>query len=277
MGATVTLQKLSQLSNIPCRYAPNLPGMKNQRLTLLLLASVLTALVHAETVDWQAIQKLAPYTSISIETQHVTFCYFQRATSEKLYCDYFPMGRYLPPQDQRTHYEFNREEIRNVRIGVNVDDDWKGFLSLFLAAGAGGGFDAQKQPTTFAGIKIGGPFAIDLQYDRLNGQSGFSTEGSGMLPIFRVPGFHPGRDKEFVKVFAEPGIGYRAGGGPFGGYTSAKALVLLLSDNSHSRLGNGVSPYFEFQRRFPFNSPLDGDNRLTMGIIWALCWQCGVD
>lgn len=90
--------------------------------------------------------------------------------------------------------------------------------------------DSSHQPTSFAGVKIGGPFALDLQYDRIHGKSGFSTEGSAELPLFRVPRFREDKEIKFLKLYAEPGVGYRAGGGPFGGYSSAKVMAVLLTD-----------------------------------------------
>ena len=144
-----------------------------------------------------------------------------------------------------------------------------------LAAGAGGGWDSAHQPTAFGGVKVGGgPFALDLQYDRLQGHSGFSTEGSAVLPLFRVPGYRHFSERKFVKFFAEPGLGYRAGGGQFGGYSSAKVLAVLLTDTWSD---GWVAPYVEFQRRFPFQSPLQGDNRVTVGVMLAVCEHCGLD
>jgi hypothetical protein len=96
-----------------------------------------------------------------------------------------------------------------------------------------------------------------------------------MLPLFRYPGPSKDDSKNFIRVYAEPGLGYRAGGGPFGQYSSAKVMVVLFS-NKRLGLDNG-SPYVEFQRRFSFNSPLHGDNRVTVGIMVALCSSCGVE
>lgn len=95
------------------------------------------------------------------------------------------------------------------------------------------------------------------------------------MPLFRVPAFQkyvsPGadlnRDSTFVKLYAEPGVGYRADGGPFGGYTSAKMLFLLTNKS-------GWQPYLEIQRRFPFDAPLQGDNRIAIGVMASLCEHC---
>jgi hypothetical protein len=114
---------------------------------------------------------------------------------------------------------------------------------------------------------------MDLQYDRLNAQNGFSIEGSSMVPLLRAPRYNPKNDKLFLRAYAEPGLGYRAGSGPFGQYASGKVLVLF----GDGWVNDKVSPYVEYQRRFPFNSPLDGDNRIAFGFMWALCEHCGLD
>jgi len=252
--------------------------MNNQQIVLLILAALMTASGSAaQTLDWEAVEKLSPRTWISVETQKRTQCELQRATSEKLYCQIKPEDwlsafseRYS--EKRQKNLVFNREEIREVRI---VPFDYShGPLNLLLAAGGGGGLDSAHQPTSFAGVKVGGPFSLDLQYDRIQGHSGFSTEGSAVLPLFRVPRFRENKENKFIKVYAEPGVGYRAGGGPFGGYSSAKILAVLLMDKWSD---NWVAPYVEFQRRFPFESPLQGDNRLTIGVMLAVCAHCGLD
>src|SRR5579872_1931127 len=167
------------------------------------------------------------------------------------------------------------------------------FLDLVMAAQGGGGVSAnsQHQPAAFAGIKLGmvvdfGPSkqppkdkysytcTLDLAYDRIQGQSGFSTEVSGMLPIVRFPGPQSDRRKNFIRVYAEPGLGYRAGG-DFGGYASAKVMIALFSDK---RLNfDDFSPYVEIQHRFPFTAPLRGDSRISIGVMIALCNHCGLE
>lgn len=165
--------------------------------------------------------------------------------------------------------------------------------SLFLvAADAGGGWSttAPRSPRAQAGIKIGMELlplggksqdfsfrtvTLDLAYDRISGRSGFSTEGSLMLPLFRYPKPSSDESRNFLRVYAEPGVGRRAGDGAFGAYSSAKVMFVLLSDK---RLGlEGASPFVEVQRRFPFNSPLRGDTRITFGVMVALCNGCGLD
>jgi hypothetical protein len=210
-------------------------------------------------------------------TEKKTQCDLQRATDDKLFCHADREGwlsafsrRYY--QNRQGDMVFQREDIREVRV---VPFDYsQGPLSLLLGVGGGGGLDSAHQPTSFAGIKVGGPVSFDLQYDRIQGKNGFSAEGSAVLPMFRVPRFQFDKEVRFVKVYAEPGLGYRAGDGPFGGYSSAKVLAVLLTDTWQN---NWAAPYVEFQRRFPFDSPLQGDSRLTLGFMMAVCAHCGVE
>ena len=151
------------------------------------------------------------------------------------------------------------------------------WFDLLLGAQAGGGLDHAHDPTAFAGCKIGaGPLTLDLQYDRVRGRNGFSTEISGMLPVVRFP-FHPkSESSQYIRFYAEPGVGYRAGGTPFGGYSSAKVMVALMSDKKLYS-GDSLVPYIEYQHRFPFNSPLRGDDRIAFGVMLTICSQCGFD
>jgi hypothetical protein len=144
------------------------------------------------------------------------------------------------------------------------------------AAGGGGGWDFAHHPNAFAGVKIAIelPVSLDLQYDRIQGHSGFSTEGSAVIPLFRVPAFRPFAEKKFVKIYGEPGVGYRAGGGTFGGYTSAKVMAVLLKDTWPN---DWLAPYIEYQHRFPIESPPQGDNRVAIGVMLAVCQHCGLD
>jgi hypothetical protein len=253
--------------------------MKIRHIALFLLISLLVVTAPAETLSWKTVQMISPGTRILVVTKQRTLCSFQTATNEQLFCRVNSTDTRHPKPD--VDLTFNRSDIQQVYSGDALEaetyDYSKGFLSLILAAGGGGGLDSANQPTSFAGIKIGGmggPISLDLQYDRIQGKSGFSTEGSEVLPVFRVPRFKRAKEPKFVKVFAEPGLGYRAGSGPFGGYSSAKVMAVLLTDTWSD---NWVAPYVEVQRRFPFNSPLDGDTRLTFGLMLALCEHCGLD
>jgi hypothetical protein len=256
--------------------------MKNQHLATLLVAPLFATSAPAQQVlAWAAVEKLARGTPITVvETYKEIPCTFERATDDELFCSATFVG--AAHSQQTRDFTFKHNEIGGVQIDTpprpqsdDVDLS-KGPLIMVFATGAGGGWDSAHQSTAFGGVKLGvGGLTMDLQYDRLNAQNGFSVEGSGLIPLFRFPAFRPGNDHLLLKVLAEPGLGYRAGPGPFGQYASAKALVLL---GNKWALYGGPSPYIEFQRRVPFNSPLDGDNRFTVGIMWAaLCWQCGGD
>jgi hypothetical protein len=158
----------------------------------------------------------------------------------------------------------------------NAPYDQSNWLSLLAAAEAGGGWNSgsPRPATAFGGVKLGWPgVTLDLGYDRVRTANGFSAELSPMLPVFRFPGPQKNETKNYVRVYAEPGLGYSSAG--FGGYASAKVMIALFSD---SRLDfRTPSPYVELQRRFPFNSPLQGDNRLVFGVMVALCNHCGLD
>jgi hypothetical protein len=157
-------------------------------------------------------------------------------------------------------------------------DDSKWFDMLAAAEGSGGwDSNPKRQPTVFAGVKLGflGPVTLDLGYDRKQARNGFSTEFSAMLPVFRFPGPRKDESGNYLRIYAEPGGGYRWGGHD-GAYGSAKVMIALLSDH---RMGlNKPSPFVEFQRRFPMNDPLHrGDIRVTFGLMIVLCQHCGID
>lgn len=245
--------------------------MKQLQIVLFVFVALIASSgASAQNVDWQAIKKITPFTVISVQTQNWTRCLFKRATEEELFCQVVPRGL-ASLGKQSSYLMFAREDIRAVRI--EPVDKSKGFLDMIMATGTGGGLDSSHQPLEFAGVKLGGAFTVDLQYDRIQGKNGFSTEGSAVLPVFRVPAPQLNPKRKYLKLYAEPGVGYRAGGGGFGGYSSAKVMLLLISD---ARWGK-ASPYIEFQRRFPFESPLEGDNRLTIGVSVPICQGCGME
>jgi hypothetical protein len=166
-------------------------------------------------------------------------------------------------------------------------------LAWFAHGGEGGGGWSTTpgfSPTAYAGVKLGLPvkltpgtppktlytFTLDLGYDRMASHSGFSTEISAMLPVFRFPGPQKDKTKKYLRIYAEPGAGYRSGG-MLGGYASAKIMMVLFSDLRLTSTATKWSPYVEVQRRFPFSSPLQGDNRAAVGIMFAICKHCGLD
>jgi len=268
--ASVTAE---QHSGRHCAYDA---GMKNQHIATLLFAPLLAASAAAQTLNWDTVQQTLPGTLVLVMTTQRTICSFQKTTETQLFCRFHSTDSHHPTPD--ADLSFNRTDIRYVLTGeafkAETYDYSKGFLGLILAAQGGGGLDSEHRPTSFAGIKVGGPISVDLQYDRIQAHNGFSVEGSPVLPVFRVPRFRFDRESTFLKVYAEPGLGYQAGDSPFGGYTSAKVMAVLLTDTWSD---NWVAPYVEIQRRFPFESPLQGDTRLAFGFMLALCEHCGAD
>lgn len=231
--------------------------------------------MQAQLLDWDRVESLKPGTWISVMSDGRHRCRFQSATDHELVClvsSDSASAKLADPSDAKkgVYETFDDANISGVSLEPH---DWsRGPIGLMGAVGGGGGFDSNHEPTSFAGVKVGVSFAsLDLQYDRLQAHSGFSTEVSAVIPVFRIPRFRWDKDMKFVRVYAEPGLGYRAGDGPFGGYSSAKVMAVLLTDTWSEKW---VSPYIEFQRRFPFESPLQGDNRLTIGIMHVSCGAC---
>jgi hypothetical protein len=143
--------------------------------------------------------------------------------------------------------------------------------------------------TAYGGIKIGGAVsshyppngngrtvALDLGYDRVASHNGFATELSAMLPVFRAPGPRTDPNKNYLRAYFKPGVGYHASTG-LGGYASAKVMFVFFSDRRLKTEGDNVmSPYVELQRRLPFGEWLEGDTRLTFGVMLAVCNHCGL-
>jgi hypothetical protein len=269
--------------------------MRVKHFAILLLALIIAGPSFAKDrkADWETIKKLPPGTHLFIEIRGGNECSLQRVTDDLLACSRVYPGSYYKGPREYGDQIFKRADIHffcDSRVETCTDNNYylcvgemdlcraydysSGAPSLLAAAGGGGGWRPGYAPSSFAGVKLGlEGLAMDLQYDRLNGQNGFSVEGSGVIPAFRVPRWHPKDDRLYLRVYGEPGLGYRAGDGPFGQYASAKVLVLI----GDKWVNDGVSPYIEFQRRFPFSSPLDGDNRLAFGMMFALCEHCGLD
>lgn len=91
-----------------------------------------------------------------------------------------------------------------------------------------------------------------------------------MIPVVRFPGAQIDDNKNFVRVYAQPGLGYRAGPGPFGGYFSAKAMVAFLSTDRLSGDAWKGSPFLEVERRFPFKGLGQGDTRVSLGYVFII-------
>ena len=156
-------------------------------------------------------------------------------------------------------------------------EDLSTWFSLLLAAQGGGGVgaDPQRRASAYAGIKLGAACCtLDLGYDRVAARNGFTGEFSAMLPVLRFP--RPQLDplKNYIRIYAEPGLGRRFGGG-LHGYASAKIMIALFSEDRIARFT--YSPYIEVQHRFPLTSLGSGDTRVAIGIILPLCTHCGLD
>jgi hypothetical protein len=145
-------------------------------------------------------------------------------------------------------------------------------LALMLAAQAGGGLLSNPSgPTAYAGAKIGiGHLMLNLGYDRIQAHNGFSIDGSALLPVVRFPRPQWGENKNFVRIYAEPGVGDRKGPGQFGGYLSAKVMVALLSNKRLSGDTWEGSPFLEVEHRFPFQALGQGDTRISFGFMLAI-------
>lgn len=149
------------------------------------------------------------------------------------------------------------------------------WLPLLFAFQGAGGWGAQGSPTAYGGVKLGLSSALmDAGYDRSQFHNGFAVAGSAMLPVLRFPGPQKDLRKNYLRMYAEPGIGYSTT--EIHGYLSAKAMFALLSD---ARIESATrwSPYIEVEHRFPFRSLSSGDTRISFGLMYALCRDCGVE
>ena len=180
-------------------------------------------------------------------------------------------------------------EKRVPYVYVGHADESESF-DLVMGINGGGGFDSSspQRPAAYAGIKLGSGCCVrgqhplehaltvtfDLGYDRLRSRNAVSAEFSVMIPVFRFPNPGMNEAKTFIRVYAEPGAGVRAGGGEFA-YYSGKVMIALMSDRQISAFSG--APILEVQRRFPLTSPLHGDTRLMIGFMYPLCKHCGFD
>lgn len=171
-----------------------------------------------------------------------------------------------------------------------VERQLSDFLSIVLGADGAVGFDAKNpdRHTFFGGIRIGLPVAVkgkppddvlrtvtlDLGYDRMQSRGGFSGELSMMLPMGRFPSPRT-EEANYIRIYVEPGAGYRLGAGDFGPYAGAKAMLVLFSNKRLTGLDSPPCPFVEIQRRFPVTSPRHGDTRIVIGFIAVSCNHCG--
>src|SRR5205823_5263766 len=97
---------------------------------------------------------------------------------------------------------------------IAPQEDLSTWFSLLLAAQGGGGVSVgpQLQPSAYAGLKLGASWwTVDLGYDRAESHNGFSSEFSAMLPVFRFPRPQSNALRNYVRLYAEPGLGRRFG------------------------------------------------------------------
>jgi hypothetical protein len=153
---------------------------------------------------------------------------------------------------------------------------WPGFFTG-VEGGSEWFFHPNSDPSGYGGVKIGGGgYSLDLGYDHIPRHNGFAIEASGMLPVFRFPRPQKNEMKNYLRIYAEPGLGYRAGGG-VGTYASAKAMLVLFSDHRLTASGSNWSPFIEVQQRFALQPGQHGDSRIMIGILSAICEHCGME
>lgn len=142
---------------------------------------------------------------------------------------------------------------------------------MMAAQGGGGLLSNPGGSTAYGGVKFGIYDGIlSLGYDRIQAHNGFSIDGSALLPLFRFPGPQRDETKNYLRIYAEPGVGNRIGSGQFGGYLSAKVMVALLSDKRLTGDTWEGSPFIEVERRFPFQALGQGDTRISFGFMLAV-------
>lgn len=150
---------------------------------------------------------------------------------------------------------------------------------LLLAFESGAGWSLRPNPgvAAYGGVKLGGSgIALDLGYDHIPSHNGFSAEISGMLPVLRFPGPQKDENKNYLRIYAEPGLGLHAGGF-VGAYPSAKVMMVLFSDRRLTSSATKWSPFVEVQRRFYLQPGQRGDLRISVGFMWAICEHCGLE
>lgn len=162
-------------------------------------------------------------------------------------------------------------------------DESDSFELVFALLG-GGGQSRHGSTSWFGGLKVGAgcctrgahpnekgrTITLDLGYDRLGSYDGFSAEVSTMIPVVRFP--RPRSEtSNYLRVYAEPGVGMRAGGDG-GAYLSGKIMIAWLSDQRIFKPGD--SPFVEIQGRFALDDAHHHDIRILVGAITTLCRHC---
>ena len=169
---------------------------------------------------------------------------------------------------------------------VDHPDESESFELVFALHG-GGGATADGGSSLFGGMKIGvgcciegkhpnergRTITLDVGYDRVGHTNAIATELSVMIPVIRFPQPRSGTS-DYLRIYAEPGVGMRAGSG-FEPYASGKVMLALLSDQRIFKLQG--SPFIEIQGRLTLLAPHRRDIRLLAGAIVGLCKHCGLD
>jgi len=170
----------------------------------------------------------------------------------------------------------------------HLDESQSFDLVLGLVGGGGADTRSPHRATQYGALKVGlgcctrgkhpnergETVTMDIGWDRLRGRSAASVEMSLMVAVARFPRPLPNQSRRFVRLYAEPGVGVRAGGGSFA-YYSAKAMIAFMSDDQILKFASG--PIVEIQHRFPFGSLSRGDTRILIGVMAPLCKHCGFD
>ena len=169
---------------------------------------------------------------------------------------------------------------------VDHADESESFELVFAFHG-GGGPTADGGPSLFGGLKIGfgcciegkhphergRTITLDVGYDRVGHSTAVATELSVMIPVARFPRPHS-RTSNYLRIYAEPGVGMRGGSG-IEPYASGKVMLAFLSDQRIFKLQG--SPFIEIQGRLTMLAPHRRDIRLLAGAIVGLCKHCGLD
>lgn len=165
---------------------------------------------------------------------------------------------------------------------VRHPDESESFELVFGLLGGGG--TSTRGASWFGGLKVGAgcctrgkhpnekgrTITLDLGYDRVGTGDAFSAELSAMIPVVRFP--RPRSEaSRYLRGYAEPGVGVRAGG-DFGAYASGKVMLAFLSDERIFKAAD--SPFVEIQVRVALADMRRRDVRILAGAIMTLCRHC---
>ena len=219
--------------------------MKKLRQVLWLIALMVTTHpVFAESVDWKAVQEVNAFTRIVVTTEKQTTCYFVRATDDKLYCTLIAVGRDEPMRKADSWCLIARRFARSQLHSTTTRRASSALLGL-LAAGSD--WTRRIGQPGLGGSRWVARSAWTCNTTGFTGEAGFQRRVRQWCRSSGFRGLIHATKKGFLKIFGEPGIGYRVGGGGSGSYASTKVLLVWLTD----KWTDGVRPYVEIQHRFP--------------------------